>query len=63
MVLRQPCRAGKTKYSRHYGLKRLGYDLERLKQKVVEIYGIDKKDLHLKGQQKTRSEARSLLFY
>lgn len=51
------------KYSRQYELKNQGYDLERLEQRVVEIYGIDKKELHLKGRQKIRSEARSLLFY
>ena len=51
------------KYSRHYELKRLGYDLERLEQRVVRIYGIDKEELYLKGRQKTRAEARSLLFY
>ncbi len=51
------------KISRHYELKRLGYNLERLEQRVVQIYGIDKEELYLKGRQKTRSAARSLLFY
>lgn len=50
-------------YSRRYELKCLGYDLERLEQRVVEIYGIDKEELYLRGRQKTRAEARSLLFY
>ena len=51
------------KYSRQYELKRLGYDFNRLEQRVVQIYGIDKEELYLKGRQKTRAEARSLLFY
>lgn len=51
------------KYSRQYELKRLGYDLEQVEQIVAEIYGIDKEELYLRGRQKTRAEARSLLFY
>jgi putative transposase len=51
------------KYSRAYELKRLGFDLERVALRVAEIFGIDKKELYLKGRQKKRSEARSLLFY
>ena len=51
------------KFSRRYELKSLGYNLERLEQRVEQIYGIDKEELYLKGRQKTRAEARSLLFY
>ena len=51
------------KYSRQHELKNRGYDLECLEQRVVEIFGIDKEELHLKGRQNTRSEAKSLLFY
>ena len=50
-------------YSRQYELKRLGYDLEQVEQRVAEIFGIDKEELYLKGRQKRRAEARSLLFY
>jgi len=34
-----------------------------LRERVAEIYAIDKEKLYLKGRQKMRSEARSLLFY
>jgi putative transposase len=51
------------KYTRQYELKRRGYNLESLMERVAEIYRIDKEDLYLKGRQKTRAEARSLLFY
>lgn len=51
------------KYSKQYELKRLGYDFEHLEQRVAEIYEIDREELYLKGRQKTRAEARSLLFY
>ncbi|UCG66432.1 MAG: transposase [Deltaproteobacteria bacterium] len=49
--------------SRHYELKQLGYDLERVQQRVAEIYGIDEGELYRKGRQKVRREARSLLFF
>ena len=32
-------------------------------QRVAGIYEIDREELYLKGRQKTRAEARSLLFY
>ena len=51
------------KYNRQYELKSLGYDLERLEWRVVEIFGIDKEELYLMGRRKIRAEARSLLFY
>jgi len=41
----------------------LGYDLEWVEQRVAAIYGIDKEELYLKGRQKKRAEARSLLLY
>jgi hypothetical protein len=48
---------------RGYELKRLGYDLDKLEGRVLEIYRIDKKDLYSKGRQKVRSEARSVFCY
>jgi putative transposase len=51
------------KFSRQYELKRLGYDLERVEQKVTEIYRIEREELYSRTRQKRRAEARSLLFY
>jgi hypothetical protein len=51
------------KYSRQYELKSLGYNLEKVEQKVAEIFGIDRDEFYSKGRQKRRAEARSLLFY
>jgi putative transposase len=51
------------KYSRQYELKRLGYDFQHFEQRVAELYGIDREELYLKGRQKTRAEATSLLLY
>jgi putative transposase len=51
------------KYTRHYELKRLGYDLKKIEQKVTEIYQITKEDLYSRGRQKDQVEAKSLLCY
>jgi putative transposase len=51
------------KYTRHYELKQLGYDLNKVQRRVAELYGIDVKELIAPGRQKRRAEARSLLFY
>ena len=51
------------KYSRQYELKRLGINFEWLEQRVSEIFGIDKKELYLKGRQKIRADARGPLLY
>ncbi len=49
--------------SREAELKRNGYDLKKLEEKVVELYAIDQKDLYAKGRQKDRVAARSLYCY
>ncbi len=51
------------KYERRYKLKSLGYSLEKIEQKVIEIYKIDKEDLYSGSRQKIRPDARSLLCY
>jgi REP element-mobilizing transposase RayT len=51
------------KYDRLYEMKSKGYDLNKLEERVTEIYQIDKDELYSSGRQKTRMEARSLLCY
>ncbi len=51
------------KYEHKYKLKSMGYDLEKIEQRVIEIYQIDKEDLYTRSRQKKRSDARSLLCY
>jgi hypothetical protein len=51
------------RYTRHYELKRLGYDLNKIAHRVGAIYGIDKRHVLSKGRQRPRVEARSLLCY
>lgn len=51
------------KFERFYELKRQGYTLKTVEQRVVEIFGIDKKALYSKGRRKVQAEARSLFCY
>ena len=48
---------------RRYELKSLGYDLDKVAQRVLEIYQIEREDLYSKGRQRTRAEARGLFCY
>jgi chromosomal replication initiation ATPase DnaA len=41
----------------------MGYDLEKIGQRVSEIYGIEKGDIHSRGRRKVQVEARDLLCY
>jgi len=48
---------------RRYELKSLGYDLDKVEQRVLEIYQIEREDLYSKGRQRIRAEARGLFCY
>jgi len=51
------------KLNRQNILKKLGYDLEKLEQRVTDIYKIDRDEWCSRGRHKIRSEARSLFCY
>ena len=40
-----------------------GYDLDKVEQRVLEIYQIEREDLYSKGRQRIRAEARGLFCY
>ncbi len=48
------------KYERHYELKRRGFDLDRITERVAEIYGMDPRKILCRGKQQRRVRARSL---
>jgi len=50
-------------FERKYELKRRGYDLGRIAERVAEICGIERDDIFLKGKQQKRVKARSLFCY
>ncbi len=48
---------------RRYELKSLGYDLDKLEQRVLESYPIEREDLYSKSREKIRAEARGVFCY
>ena len=48
---------------RRYELKIRGYGIEKLEERVFEIYGIDRDELYSKSRQKVRADARSVFCY
>jgi len=51
------------KMDRRYELKSLGFDLDKVEQRVLEIYQIEREALYSKGRQKIRADARGLFCY
>jgi len=51
------------KYERHYKLKRQGYDLDRIAERVAEIYGMETREIMSKGKQPRKVQARSLFCF
>ena len=50
-------------YERRHRLKRHGYDLERIAERVAEVLEIEQEDVFSKGMQEKKVKARSLLCY
>ncbi len=48
---------------RRYELRSRGYTIERLEERILEIYRIDREELYSKGRQKVQADARSVLCY
>ena len=55
--------SAKERFERSCRLKRLGYDLDRVAEKVAVIYEIDPDEIFQKGRRKTRADARGLFCY
>jgi hypothetical protein len=51
------------RFSRAHELKKHGYDIERVEQRVAEILGVPAEELQKKGRERCRVEARSLAIY
>jgi REP element-mobilizing transposase RayT len=48
---------------RHYELKSRGYDLARVEERVMEIFGIERGMIYSKGRRQQQVQARSLFCY
>ncbi|MDY6973648.1 MAG: transposase, partial [Thermodesulfobacteriota bacterium] len=44
-------------------MKRLGYDLNTIAERVCEIYKVEKEDIYSRSRQKVKSDARSLFCF
>ena len=51
------------KFERHYELKGRGYDLDRIAERVAQIYGMKRSEILSKGKQQRKVKARSLCCY
>jgi len=50
-------------YERRYELKRLGYDADRIAQRVAEIYDMDLSEVLSRGKHQRKVRARSLFCF
>ena len=48
------------RYKRRYELKRHGYDLDRIAERVAEIHGMEPREVLSRGKQRRKVKARSL---
>jgi chromosomal replication initiation ATPase DnaA len=48
---------------RYYELKRLGYDLKTVEDRVCQIFNIGRKDIYSGSREKIKAEARGLFCY
>jgi hypothetical protein len=55
--------AANEKLDRRYEIKSLGYDFDKISQRVSKIYRIDKEELYSKGRRKIQVKARDLLCF
>jgi REP element-mobilizing transposase RayT len=51
------------KFTREYELKKLGYDIEKVEQRVAEVMGIAIEEIRKAGRERNRVAARSLAIY
>jgi hypothetical protein len=51
------------KFERRYEMKRLGYDLNTIEERVCEIYKVEKGDIFSRSREKVKSDARSLFCF
>ena len=51
------------KFERYYEMKRLGYDLDTIADRVCEIYKIEEEDIYSKSREKVKAEARGLFCF
>jgi len=51
------------RFERYYEMKRLGYDLKTVEERVCQIFNIASKDIYSGSREKTKAQARGLFCY
>ncbi|NQT55711.1 MAG: transposase [Desulfobacteraceae bacterium] len=51
------------KFNRYYEVKRLGYDLKTVEDRVCKIFKIEREDIYSKSREKVKASARGLFCY
>ena len=51
------------KFDRYYEMKRLGYDLTALEERVCTLFALDGDDIYSKSREKVKADARGLFCY
>ncbi len=51
------------KFERHYAMKRLGYNLNMIEDRVCEIYKIEKEDIYSRSREKVKADVKALFCY
>jgi putative transposase len=51
------------KFERRYEMKRLGYNLNTIEDRICEIYKVEKEDIYSRSRQKVKSDARALFYF
>jgi hypothetical protein len=55
--------AAQERFERYYEMKRLGYDLKTVEDRVCQIFNIARKDIYSGSREKIKAEARGLFCY
>jgi len=50
-------------FERHYEMKRRGYNLDTIEDRVCEIYKVEKGDIFSRSREKLKSDARALFCF
>jgi hypothetical protein len=59
----QVLEASEERFERYYEMKRLGYDLKAVENRVCHLFNIARKDIYSGSREKTKAEARGIFCY
>jgi len=51
------------KFERHYEMKQLGYDLDKIEERICEVFEIEKGEIFSRSRVKLKADARALFCF